>query len=131
MLSALCSMRSGSDSILFYFVSQDPLTDAKAPRSPGLDALMLVEGIDDQISFNFLKGFRKVFCFPPGFPGGFRLFLLEMEGKILSSDDLSAAKDNCPLDDVLQFSHIPGVSVTKEKGPSFFRDVGDRFLVHF
>ena len=44
--------------VLFDLVPEDPFADAKAIRSLGLNPLVILEGLEDKIFFDRLKGFR-------------------------------------------------------------------------
>jgi len=57
-----------TNSIFLYFVSKNPLTDAKALSGFRLHSLMLMEGVEDGLFFNFLQRFRKAFFFLRRFP---------------------------------------------------------------
>ena len=54
-------MLSRTYSILLYFVAQDPFADAKALRGLGLDPMLLMKGLDDQILFDLLQGLGEPF----------------------------------------------------------------------
>ena len=131
--SKIANLRCGSlpDSVFFQFVAQDPLADAEALGSLCLNALMFVEGLDNQVPFNLPEGFGQALLTFLKLPLTFGFSLLQMERQILGCDDLSPAEDHSPFDEIFQLPDISRVGVAKEKTSCLLRDVGDLFSILF
>src|SRR5512139_3375324 len=115
--------------VLLDLVPEDAFADPKALRGLGLNPLVILEGLKDEVFFDRLKGFRQPFLFSRDFRLGFGPALPKMKGKIPRCDDLSPAKDHRSLDHVLEFSHVSWIRIPQKNGPRLFGDVQRRFLI--
>ena len=88
-----------------------------------------MEGFQDQILLDLFQGIGQSALPPRGTGRDLWFSFSKMEGEVLSGDDVTAAEDHRPLDQILQLSHVSGVGIPQQDGSGLFREIGDHFLV--